>query len=75
LPAANQISKALEADFFFANPYRSWERGINENTNGLIRPYFRKRTNCKRVTDEQVEAVMARLNNRPGKKRLTLNAQ
>jgi IS30 family transposase len=60
-----RISKGLEADIYFAHPYASWERGINENTNGLIRQYFPKGTDFNDVTDKQVEHVMDRLNNRP----------
>ena len=59
------IAKSLEADIYFAHPYASWERGINENTNGLIRQYFPKGTDFNEVTDEQIEHVMNRLNNRP----------
>ncbi|MCU7914076.1 MAG: IS30 family transposase, partial [Candidatus Thiodiazotropha sp. (ex Lucinoma aequizonata)] len=53
------------ADIYFAHPYCSWERGINENSNGLIRQYFPKRTDFNKVSDEQIEQVMDRLNNRP----------
>lgn len=49
----------------FAHPYASWERGINENTNGLIRQYFLKGTDFSEVTDEQVQFAMERLNSRP----------
>lgn len=59
------IAKGLETDIYFAHPYASWERGINENTNGLIRQYFPKGTNFNKVTDEQVQFVMDRLNSRP----------
>lgn len=59
------IASGLEADVYFARPYASWERGINENTNGLIRQYFPKGTDFNQVTDEQVQFVMDRLNSRP----------
>ena len=59
------IAEGLETDIYFAHPYASWERGINENTNGLIRQYFPKDTNFNEVTDEEVQFVMDRLNARP----------
>jgi len=62
-----QVSKVLDTAFYFANPYSSWERGANENTNGLIRQYFPKKTDFKAVTDEEVYSVMEKLNNRPRK--------
>ena len=62
-----QISKELDTAFYFAHPYSSWERGVNENTNGLIRQYFPKKTDFKTVTDEEVYNVMEKLNNRPRK--------
>ena len=65
-----QIASGLDADVYFAHPYAAWERGVNENTNGLIRQYFPKGTDFNEVTDEQVQLVMDRLNNRP---RATLN--
>ena len=61
------IAQTLEADFYFARPYTSWERGTNENMNGLIRQYFPKRCDFRNVTDEDVQAAMKRLNNRPRK--------
>ncbi len=60
-----QIAAGLQADIYFAHPYASWERGINENTNGLMRQYFPKGTDFNQVSDEQVRFVMGRLNNRP----------
>jgi IS30 family transposase len=64
-----KIAKALKADVYFAHPYASWERGINENTNGLIRQYFPKGTDFNQVSEEQVALVMQRLNQRPRKTR------
>ena len=63
--AHESIAEGLESDIYFAHPYASWERGINENTNGLIRQYFPKNTNFNEVTDEEVQFVMDRLNSRP----------
>lgn len=63
--AHEQIAMALEADIYFAHPYSSWERGTNENTNGLIRQYFPKGTELSHVTQQQIHFVMDRLNNRP----------
>ncbi|MCU7887400.1 MAG: IS30 family transposase [Candidatus Thiodiazotropha sp. (ex Lucinoma aequizonata)] len=63
------IAQGLDADIYFAHPYCSWERGINENTNGLIRQYFPKGTDFNKVSDEQIEQVMDRLNNRPRRTR------
>ena len=59
------IAKELEADIYFAHPYASWERGTNENTNGLIRQYFPKGTDFTKVKDKDISFVMDRLNNRP----------
>jgi IS30 family transposase len=64
-----RIAKSLDCDIYFARPYSSWERGINENTNGLIRQYFPKGTDFNAVTDKQVKQVMEKLNNRPRKTR------
>lgn len=62
------ISKQLKADFYFAHPYASWERGTNENTNGLIRQYFPKGRDFTTITQQEISAVMERLNNRPRKR-------
>ena len=64
-----EMAKALEADVYFAHPYASWERGINENTNGLIRQYFPKGSDLREITLEQAQRVMDLLNNRPRKTR------
>ncbi len=62
-----EIAKALGADFYFATPYHSWERGLNEHTNGLVRQYFPKGTDFRQVTLAQVRAVEERINRRPRK--------
>ncbi|WP_395042882.1 IS30 family transposase [Flavobacterium sp.] len=54
-------------DIFFANPYSSWERGTNENTNGLIRRFFPKGTDFNKITIEQLKQAQYSLNNRPRK--------
>ncbi len=61
------MAATLKADFFFAHPYAAWERGTNENLNGLVRQYFPKQTDFSTLTDEDVELVTDRLNNRPRK--------
>lgn len=61
------IKKQLNADVYFAHPYHSWERGLNENTNGLIRQYFTKGCSFENITDDEVDAVMYKLNHRPRK--------
>ena len=63
------LAKGLDTDIYFAHPYASWERGTNENTNGLIRQYFPKDTDFTLVTQKQIDHVMNRLNNRPRKTR------
>jgi IS30 family transposase len=62
-----QVAKALSCDCYFAHPYQSWERGLNENTNGLIRQYFPKGTDLRGVTAHEIEQVTHRLNHRPRK--------
>jgi IS30 family transposase len=62
-----EISAELKADIYFAHPYHSWERGLNENSNGLIRQYFPKGMELADVTQEQVQMAMDRLNHRPRK--------
>ena len=61
------ISKSLEVKTYFARPYHSWERGSNENTNGLVRQYFPKKTDFATLTEEDVARVEYLLNNRPRK--------
>ena len=63
-----RIAKILKADFYFAHPYSSWERGTNENTNGLIRQYFPKNRDFTTITQKEIDHAMNRLNNRPRKR-------
>ena len=63
-----KIAKGLKCDFYFAHAYSSWERGTNENTNGLIRQYFPKNRDFRTITDEELIHAMRRLNNRPRKR-------
>jgi len=63
-----EIAKSLDADVYFAHPYSSWERGTNENTNGLIRQYFPKKHDFNTITDNEIAEAMHRLNHRPRKR-------
>lgn len=62
------ISKTLNCAIYFADPYSSYQRGTNENTNGLIRQYFPKGSDFNNYSDEEVSRVMESLNNRPRKR-------
>ena len=57
----------MKVDVYFAYPYSSWKRGLNENTNGLIRQRFTKGSSFENITDDDVDAVMYKLNHRPRK--------
>jgi IS30 family transposase len=61
------IKEQLHTAIYFAHPYHAWERGLCENTNGLIRQYFPKGLHFDLITDNHVQMVMNRLNNRPRK--------
>ncbi|MFV0554768.1 MAG: IS30 family transposase, partial [Mangrovibacterium sp.] len=62
------IAENLGIDYYFCRPYHSWERGANENLNGLIRQYFPKGMDFKNITEEQIQDVEDILNNRPRKR-------
>jgi IS30 family transposase len=62
-----RIARRLDTGFYFAKPYHAWERGLNENTNGLVRQYFPKGSSFANVTSEDVERVQNLLNSRPRK--------
>lgn len=61
------MARDLDAHIYFAHPYASWERGLNENTNGLIRQYFPKHRDLTTVTEHEIEQAMDKLNHRPRK--------
>lgn len=61
------LATTLDASFYFAHPFAAWERGLNENTNGLVRQYFPKGSDFSQLTERDIERVMGRLNNRPRK--------
>jgi transposase, IS30 family len=60
-----QVEKMFGVPFYFATPYHSWERGTNENTNGLIRQYLPKGMCMRHVTQADCDRIAAKLNNRP----------
>jgi IS30 family transposase len=62
------VAQALDADFYFARPYASWQRGTNENTNGLIREYFPKGSDFVPITQKAIDDVIEKLNSRPRKR-------
>ena len=64
-----KVARALDAETYFAHPYSSWERGINENTNGLLRQFFPKKTDFSKVSWKEIKDAVDNLNNRPRKTR------
>jgi IS30 family transposase len=65
--AMHQEIATVLVDFYFANPYSPWERGANENLNGLIRQYIPKSTSFEEITIERIIEIQEKLNNRPRK--------
>jgi len=63
-----EIDHALESTSYFADPYASWQRGTNENTNGLVRQYLPRSRPFNTVTDAELAMIMSRLNHRPRKR-------
>jgi len=61
------VAETLAIKVYFADPYSAWQRGLNENTNGLIRQYVPKGSDVRSLTDRQINHIMDRLNNRPRK--------
>ena len=62
------VAEQLNIDYFFARPYHSWERGSNENLNGLVRQYFPKASDFTQLTKQRIKEVENILNNRPRKR-------
>ncbi len=62
------IEHATSARFYFATPHHAWERGTNENTNGLIRQYLPKRQSMDRLTQHDCNNIARQLNQRPRKR-------
>ena len=62
-----KIAKALNAGTYFCRPCHSWEKGLNENTNGLIRQYFPKQTDFRNISNREIRRVQDELNRRPRK--------
>lgn len=62
------VAKAVSANIYFCDPYCSGQRGTNENTNGLIRQYYPKGTDFRKITDADLRTVVKKLNNRPRKR-------
>ena len=65
--AHKKMATALNADVYFAQPYSPWQRGTNENTNGLIRRYLPKGTSFKHLTQKHLDIIVEQINNRPRK--------
>lgn len=62
------VDRALESTSYFADPYASWQRGSNENTNGLVRQYLPKSRSFTTITPQEIAMIMERLNHRPRKR-------
>ena len=63
-----KVKQKLFSSFFFADAYASWQRGTNENTNGLIREYLPKGCDFRQVSDDEMQDIENKLNNRPRKR-------
>jgi len=62
------IAKMLKTNFFFTHPYSSWEKGLIENTNKLVRQYIPKKTNFSKLNEQQIKDIQYKINNRPREK-------
>lgn len=57
----------MDIDFYFADPYCAWQRGTNENSNGLLREYYPKKTDLAKITEEHLKNTLYKMNSRPRK--------
>jgi len=62
-----ELEKKTGLTVYFADPYAAWQRGTNENTNGLLRHYFPKGTDFRTISEEEIELVVKKVNHRPRK--------
>ena len=62
-----EVAKELNVEFYFPEPHQPWQRGTNENTNGLLREYFPKKYDITNLTDEEIQSRIDKLNKRPRK--------
>jgi len=62
------VAEALSIDYYFAHPYHSWERGSNENLNGLVRQYFPKGSDFTQLSDQYIKQIETKINSRPRKR-------
>ncbi len=62
------VEKKAKVDIYFANPYHSWERGCNENFNGLLRQFFSKKSSFANINDIDIKKAVRLINNRPRKR-------
>jgi len=68
MKAAETIESKTKLRVYYANPYHSWERGTNENTNGLLRYFFPKKSSFTNITQEQLDEAVKLINTRPRKR-------
>lgn len=66
--AHQKVAEQMNIDYYFARPYHSWERGANENLNGLVRQYFPKKSDFSCLTEERIKEVEMKINTRPRKR-------
>ena len=63
-----EVAENLDLDYYFAHPYHPWERGSNENLNGLIRRYFSKGSDFSAIAEQRINEVETKINNMPRKR-------